>query len=248
MGQGLLGREHKRGHLLSFVLLFLLGFVAGAISLATYLLSSGQLPNGLQLGAVATINQPVKPKPIPPAKPVSPLKPKPVPPAKPVSPSVTPTPPASTEVTDADYKYLLQRHLKLPVVGVNPKTVQDTFHDSRPGGRRHEATDILAAIGTPIVAVDDGVIQKLFTSKDGGLTIYEFDPTKTYCYYYAHLERYADGLKEGMSVKKGEVIGFVGTTGDAGSTPQLHFAVFKLGPEKKWWKGTPIDPYPLLVQ
>lgn len=234
MGQGLLGRERKRNHLLSFVLLFLVGFVAGALSLATYLLSSGQLPNGLQLGSVATINQPIKPKPIPPAKPVP--------------PAITPSPPPSTAVTEADYKYLLQRHLKLPVTGVDPKTIQDTFNEARPGGRRHEATDILAATGTPIVAVDDGVIQKLFTSKDGGLTIYQFDPSKTYCYYYAHLQRYADGLKEGMPVKKGEVIGFVGTSGDAGSTPQLHFAVFKLGPDKKWWKGTPIDPYPLLVQ
>lgn len=234
MGQGLLGREHKRGHLFSFVLMFLIGFAVGALSLASYLLSSGQLPNGLQLGTVATINQPVKPKPIPPAKPAP--------------PSIIPSPPPSTEVTEADYNYLLQRHLKLPVIGVNPKTIQDTFNEARPGGRRHEATDILAATGTPIVTVDDGVIQKLFTSKDGGLTIYQFDPTKTYCYYYAHLQRYADGLKEGMPVTKGEVIGFVGTTGDAGSTPQLHFAVFKLGPDKKWWKGTPIDPYPLLVK
>lgn len=239
MGQGLLGREHKRGRLFSFVLMFLIGFAIGALSLAAYLLSSGQLPNGLQLGSVATINQPIQPKPIPPAKPAPP---------KPAPPSILPSPPATTEVAEADYKYLMQRHLKLPVIGVDPKTIQDTFNQARPGGRRHEATDILATTGTPIVAVDDGVIQKLFTSKDGGLTIYEFDSSKTYCYYYAHLERYADGLREGMAVKKGEVIGFVGTSGDAGSTPQLHFAVFKLGPDKKWWKGTPIDPYPLLVQ
>lgn len=239
MGQGLLGREHKRGRLFSFVLMFLIGFAIGALSLAAYLLSSGQLPNGLQLGSVATINQPIQPKPIPPAKPAPP---------KPAPPSILPSPPTTTEVTEADYKYLMQRHLKLPVIGVDPKTIQDTFNQARPGGRRHEATDILATTGTPIVAVDDGVIQKLFTSKDGGLTIYEFDSSKTYCYYYAHLERYADGLREGMAVKKGEVIGFVGTSGDAGSTPQLHFAVFKLGPDKKWWKGTPIDPYPLLVQ
>ena len=114
-------------------------------------------------------------------------------------------------------------------------------------GKLHEATDILATRGAPVVAVEDGIIQKLFLSKPGGITIYEFDRAGVFCYYYAHLERYARGLAEGMSVKRGDVIGYVGTTGNAPpQTPHLHFAIFKLGPEKQWWKGTAIDPYPVL--
>ena len=97
------------------------------------------------------------------------------------------------------------------------------------------------------MAVEDGVIQKLFLSKPGGLTIYEFDLQNVYCFYYAHLDRYAEGLREGMHVKQGEVIGYVGTSGNAPpNTPHLHFAIFKLGDDKKWWEGTPIDPYSVL--
>ena len=93
-------------------------------------------------------------------------------------------------------------------------------------------------------AVEDGHIQKLFTSKAGGLTIYQFDPTGTFTYYYAHLDRYADGLGEGQLVKRGDVIGYVGSTGNASpDAPHLHFAIFRLGPEKQWWKGEPINPY-----
>ena len=97
--------------------------------------------------------------------------------------------------------------------------------------------------------MDTGIIAKLFTSKPGGLTVYQFDPSQTYAYYYAHLDRYAEGLKEGMLVKKGDLIGYVGTTGNARpNTPHLHFAIFELGPEKHWWEGKPINPYPLLMQ
>ena len=100
-----------------------------------------------------------------------------------------------------------------------------------------------------MVAVEDGIIQKLFLSKPGGITIYEFDHVGVFCYYYAHLERYAAGLTEGMSVKRGDVIGYVGTTGNAPpETPHLHFAIFRLGPEKHWWQGTAIDPYPVLME
>jgi murein DD-endopeptidase MepM/ murein hydrolase activator NlpD len=96
-------------------------------------------------------------------------------------------------------------------------------------------------------AVENGRIVKLFYSNAGGMTIYQFDPTEQYCYYYAHLERYADGLHEGDRVDKGRVIGYVGTSGNAPKdTPHLHFAVFKLTPEKHWWQGTPIDPYDIL--
>jgi murein DD-endopeptidase MepM/ murein hydrolase activator NlpD len=105
----------------------------------------------------------------------------------------------------------------------------------------------MAPKGTKVVAAADGKIVKLFTSKPGGLTVYQFDPTEKYAYYYAHLDRYADGLKEGAEFKRGDLIGYVGTTGNADpNAPHLHFAVFELTPEKQWWKGTPVDPYPLL--
>ncbi len=148
---------------------------------------------------------------------------------------------------DEDYRILATHHLVMPVQGENPKDIQDTFRDSRSGGRTHEATDILAPRDTPVVAMDDGVIRKLFTSVRGGLTIYQFDPTETYCYYYAHLDHYAPDIKENMPVRRGELIGYVGTTGDAPpGTPHLHLEITRLGPDKHWWQGTEINPYPLL--
>jgi len=145
---------------------------------------------------------------------------------------------------------LTDRALGLPIVGLKASDIQDTFLQSRGNGeRRHEATDILAPRGTPVVAVDTGIIAKLFTSKPGGLTIYQFNPQQTYAYYYAHLDRYAPGLKESMLVKKGDIIGYVGTTGNADpNTPHLHFTIFELGPEKHWWEGRAVNPYPLLMQ
>ena len=101
--------------------------------------------------------------------------------------------------------------------------------------------------GTPVRAVEDGRIARLFNSKAGGITIYQFDPSEQYCYYYAHLDRYAEGLRENDRVSRGQVIGYVGTTGNAPKdTPHLHFAIFRLNSEKRWWEGTPLDPYPIL--
>lgn len=115
--------------------------------------------------------------------------------------------------------------------------------------RRHGAIDILAPRGTPVFAADDGVVKKLFTSHAGGLTIYQFDPDARWCYYYAHLDGYAAGLREGQQVHRGEVIGYVGTSGNAPrNTPHLHFAVVRLDPDRRWWGGTPTDPYPLLYR
>ncbi|MFS8064535.1 MAG: M23 family metallopeptidase [Luteimonas sp.] len=136
----------------------------------------------------------------------------------------------------------------LPVAGIKPSQLIDTFNQSRGSERRHEALDIMAARGTPVFAAVDGKIEKLFTSKAGGLTLYEFDPAATHAYYYAHLDRYAAGLVEGMPLRRGEVIGYVGSTGNANpEAPHLHFAIFQLGPEKHWWQGTAINPYPLLT-
>ena len=102
-------------------------------------------------------------------------------------------------------------------------------------------------IPAPVRAVEDGRIAKLFTSEAGGLTIYHFDPSETFAYYYAHLDRYAAGLEEGQRVRRGQVIGYVGSTGNASEdAPHLHFAIFRLTPERQWWKGEPINPYPIL--
>jgi murein DD-endopeptidase MepM/ murein hydrolase activator NlpD len=140
------------------------------------------------------------------------------------------------------------RDLKLPVDGVGREDLRNTFAESR-GSRTHEALDILAPRGTKVIAVEDGRIQKLFTSKAGGLTIYQFDPTQTFAYYYAHLDRYADGIQEGQIVKRGDVIGYVGSTGNASTdAPHLHFAIFRLGPEKQWWMGEAINPYLVLSE
>jgi murein DD-endopeptidase MepM/ murein hydrolase activator NlpD len=136
--------------------------------------------------------------------------------------------------------------LGMPISGMDPKTLTSTFNEAR-GERKHEALDIPAPRGTPVMAVAEGNVVKLFSSKDGGLTVYQLDNTRTWSFYYAHLDRYAPGLKEGTLLRKGDVLGYVGTTGNAPkNTPHLHFAVSRLGPEKEWWKGTPIDPLPLL--
>jgi murein DD-endopeptidase MepM/ murein hydrolase activator NlpD len=145
---------------------------------------------------------------------------------------------------------LAERDLGLPIANLTPKDIHDTFDQARGGGeRRHEATDIMAPMQTPVLAVDNGVIQKLFNSKAGGLTVYQFDPTEKYVYYYAHLDGYAPGLREGLLVKKGDLIGYVGVTGNSDpNAPHLHFAIFELGPEKKWYSDLrPVDPYPLLM-
>jgi peptidoglycan LD-endopeptidase LytH len=135
-----------------------------------------------------------------------------------------------------------------PVGGLRRGELHDSF-DEVHFGHRHEAIDIMRPRGTPVLAVTDGVIRKLFVSVLGGLTIYEFDSSETYSYYYAHLNSYAAGLREGMPVSRGELIGYVGTTGDASpDAPQLHFAIHRLSPDKSWWKGDAIDPYPILLR
>ena len=135
--------------------------------------------------------------------------------------------------------------LRVPIDGANVDTWKGGFDERRSGGSRgHEAVDILSPRNTPIHAVAAGSIAKIFESKAGGHTVYQFDADGRLCYYYAHLEHYADGLHEGQPIQQGDVIGYVGTSGNAPpNTPHLHFAVFELGPEKQWWKGTPLDPY-----
>ena len=135
----------------------------------------------------------------------------------------------------------------IPVAGITAGGLRPMFHEKR-GSRVHEAIDILAPRGTPVVAAVDGTVRKLFTSNAGGLTIYQYDLAEEKVYYYAHLDRYENGVREGLTVKKGDVIGFVGTTGNAPpGTPHLHFSISVLPSTKEWWKGTAIDPYPILT-
>lgn len=137
--------------------------------------------------------------------------------------------------------------LLLPVQGVSAAQLQDTFTDARSNGRVHDAIDIMAPAGTPVLAVADGTVEKLFDSKLGGTTLYQFNGDRTLAYYYAHLQGYAPGIAEKQALKRGQPIGYVGATGNASpDAPHLHFAVFRLGPEQQWWKGTAINPYPLL--
>lgn len=144
----------------------------------------------------------------------------------------------------SDISRLRGRSLTLPVTGVSAAQLSDTYTQARAAGAPHEALDIMAPRGTPVLAVEDGRVAKLFLSKPGGITLYQFDPGGEYAYYYAHLDRYADGIAEGGSVRRGQVIGYVGSSGNASpDAPHLHFAVFRLGAEKQWWRGTPINPF-----
>ena len=158
-----------------------------------------------------------------------------------VAPAIAPTPPV-------EMVPLVKEGLLIPVANIEAGKLADTYGQARGKERRHEALDIMAATGTPVLAVADGKLVKLFKSKPGGITVYQFDPTEKYAYYYAHLDRYADGIKEGQDVKRGDLLGYVGSTGNADpKAPHLHFAVFELGAEKQWWKGKPLNPYPLLT-
>jgi murein DD-endopeptidase MepM/ murein hydrolase activator NlpD len=144
-----------------------------------------------------------------------------------------------------DLGELRRKALAFPVAGFDRRALRDNFAELR-GTRVHEALDMLAPRGTPVVAVDEGTVRKLFNSRAGGLTVYQFDRAEAFCYYYAHLDRYADGLAEGRALAKGDTIGYVGTSGNAPpNVPHLHFTIFKLDADKRWWEGVPINPFPL---
>lgn len=137
--------------------------------------------------------------------------------------------------------------LIIPVMGVRPDQLQDTFTDARSEGRVHDAIDIPAPAGTPVLAAADGEIAKLFQNERGGTTIYQLSSDKKLVFYYAHLQRYADGLVAGKFVHQGEVIGYVGDTGNAGAGNfHLHFSISVIADPKRYWEGTNINPYPLL--
>lgn len=141
--------------------------------------------------------------------------------------------------------------LAVPVAGVRPDQLVDTFTQARAGGGRlHDAIDIMAAAGTPVVAASEGVVEKLFVSQGGGgITAYVRSRDGRWISYYAHMQGYAPGLAEGQKVVRGQIIGYVGSTGNASPAgPHLHFAIHRMGPGEKWWQGAATNPYPLLAR
>jgi murein DD-endopeptidase MepM/ murein hydrolase activator NlpD len=134
-----------------------------------------------------------------------------------------------------------------PLAEVKPNELHSEFNDHR-RGHRHHAIDLMRPRGTPVMAVTDGQIRKLYRSKTGGISVYLFDASEEYCFFYAHLDHYAEGLHEGQEVHKGDVIAYVGYTGNAKrNAPHLHLAVSLTGPQHKWSGGVALDPYPMLV-
>jgi murein DD-endopeptidase MepM/ murein hydrolase activator NlpD len=163
---------------------------------------------------------------------------------------VTVDPKAQPPVTIAEGVTVGPAGLALPVVGVKPDELSDTFTQARAGGARvHDAIDIMAPDGRAVVAAADGTVEKLFFSQGGGgITAYVRSPDQRWTYYYAHLQGYAPGLAEGHAIKRGQLIGRVGHTGNASAEgPHLHFAINRMQPGERWWQGTPINPYPLLA-
>ena len=229
-----------------YVLTFIAGTVLGALALFIYLRQVGQTV----VPAAPALTVAPSAAPAPAAAPGVPYPSSDLPPlamntdladvSLPIKPDTAEAPAASAPANTSG-------KLLVPVEGVKASQLSDTFDQPRGKERHHEALDIMAPKGTKVVAVADGKVAKLFNSKPGGLTVYQFDPSETYAYYYAHLDRYADGIKEGSMIKRGELIGYVGSTGNANpDAPHLHFAVVELTPQKQWWKGTPVNPYPLL--
>jgi murein DD-endopeptidase MepM/ murein hydrolase activator NlpD len=159
------------------------------------------------------------------------------------SPGTSPTPPTNVSADAA------VRGLLVPVAGVRVADLRDTYTEQRGGGTRtHEALDIAAPRGTPVLSATGGRVLKLFDSKAGGRMVYAADSTERYILMYAHLDAYAPGLAEGQPLRRGQPIGTVGTSGNAPpNLPHLHFAVARAGDVKQWWKGVPVNPYSLLA-
>jgi murein DD-endopeptidase MepM/ murein hydrolase activator NlpD len=164
-----------------------------------------------------------------------------------IQPSVEATPQPTATMQPSPTASTTSLSLLIPVAGVRPDELRDTFSEARSEGRVHDAIDIPAPRGTPVLAAADGRIVKLFQSERGGTTIYQLNPDNKTIYYYAHLERYADGLTEGHIARRGEVIAYVGDTGNAGAgNYHLHFSILIVSDPKRYWDGININPYPLL--
>ena len=158
-------------------------------------------------------------------------------------PAVSPAPELRVETDVA----VLMRELAVPVAGIAASALHDTYNEPRGGTRPHEALDILAPRGTPVLSAANGRVLKLFTSKPGGLMVYAADSSERFILKYGHLDAYTPGLADGQTLRQGQQIGVVGTTGNAAAnTPHLHFAIAHAADVTQWWKGTPVNPYPLL--
>jgi uncharacterized membrane protein len=157
--------------------------------------------------------------------------------------------PSGTEVVTPSDLALLASEIAMPLDGVNALSLHSNFDERRGGGTRaHEALDIMAARRTPVRSATAGRVLKLFTSAAGGLMVYAADSSERFVLMYAHLDGYAEGLRDGTPLARGQVIGYVGSTGNASPTaPHLHFAIARSADVKRWSKGKPIDPLPVLV-
>jgi len=159
----------------------------------------------------------------------------------------TPSPAPSPSPIEQPASFVGQLHLIIPVAGVQPDQLLDTFDDARSEGRVHDAIDIIAPANTPVLAASDGKILKLFQSDRGGTTIYQLSRDEKMIFYYAHLASYANNLSEGSFVRQGDVIAYVGDTGNAGAgNYHLHFSIALVADPKRYWEGTNINPYPML--
>ncbi|HEX7889080.1 MAG TPA: M23 family metallopeptidase [Ramlibacter sp.] len=168
-------------------------------------------------------------------------------PAPVVPPVAAPQEPVAAAPTPGEL--LAARRLVVPVQGVARTRVRDTYEACRSLGRKHRAIDIMAPWGTPVLAADDGRVEKIARNRSGGLTVYQVDGSGRFVYYYAHFAGYTDDLREGQRVRRGDVIGYVGTTGNAAeNAPHLHFQVLLLAEGRRWWGGEPVNPFAALTQ
>ena len=246
------------GDALKTAFAFLLGAILSAVILLGYLETTGRLrPREGASGPVIyspapdqpATNSPAVSQPMPSDKPLSDqpievptsVETREIEPPLASAPAAlaTPEPPVQpAEIGD----------MAIPVVGVQRTQLRDHFNDSRGGGRSHRAIDIAAARGAPVIAAVSGKVLKLFLSRAGGITLYQIDDENKLIHYYSHLDGYAPAIAEGRHLSKGEVLGYVGTTGNAPpNAPHLHYAINLVVEPKQWWKGEPINPFPLLM-
>ena len=156
-------------------------------------------------------------------------------------PQTSPTGPGTTSANGGG--------LLIPVAGIRPEQLQDTYTQSRSAGRTHNSIDIMAPRNTPVIAATDGQVIKLFNSERGGITLYQLGTDNRTVYYYAHLERYADGVTENRFARRGELLGYVGDSGNAGrDNCHLHFSIWLVTDPKRFWDGENVNPYPLLTK
>lgn len=219
-------------------------FLAGAtllIVLVTIRINLGRTRDNASLSATPAPEPGATLLPSPVVSPAATITPMPSPsPSPSLVPTITPIPPLDSAIT-------LPYRLIIPVAGIRPDQLLDTFTDARSEGRSHDAIDIIAPRGAAVMAAADGTIARLFTSDKGGITLYQFSPDQKFIFYYAHLERYADGIKDGKQLKQGEVIAYVGDTGNAvPGNYHLHFAIWRVPDPKKYWDGENLNPFPLL--